>query len=68
MWSLGGTIGPFIVARFLVELPHSTAKGILSANGDGCTTNDSLVANCSGSGNVLFQALSELPIAKNHAG
>jgi len=29
-WSLGGTIGPFIVAHFLVDLPH-TETTILNA-------------------------------------
>jgi hypothetical protein len=26
LWSLGGTIGPFIIARFLVELPPSASS------------------------------------------
>jgi hypothetical protein len=26
VWSLGGTIGPFIIARFLVELPPSASS------------------------------------------
>lgn len=54
MWSLGGTVGPFIVARFLVELSHSTTNDFSSAYGDGCLTNGSLVTNCSNSGNIHF--------------
>ena len=32
MWSLGGMIGPFITARFLVDLPHTGDGGVSSSD------------------------------------